>query len=472
VSIGAKIGRGKFRHSGGDSDRPSAAIPVMVLPYPLTVDEWVETVLNFTQRLILAGLCAGVLSCASRDFESDDQSGSVIPENLSAAEGGATEFVEEGQDQQYENGAVDTGLRRLNLSGSHIHESDNKQPLRLKSLVDKAVLLGQTSANFELYRLEGAPPPQLIRPKGGLNSPIGTELYHLRAPSDSEAKAAEPGNREALGDLMKNWLLVASYGSKLGFYQTARYLRDYFRIRNQPGRQIPALNLESNTVMGALQQIGYWSRPDDSTSGLLSLGEQVLRRNRASILLDLFLRVGNSATADRFQPLKTYLYSLANKGSKGQMLWYRTHTLVRPSAGSDWSLALGEFSVLAYSFAHISEVTDRSFRLSIASYDFMYGIHSWSSERTADLLDRWCGADVDKVTLHENQCQALISAQQKLGNPSLAILDKAGLANAFSVSGYSPVLMSSEVIEYSSMTPQLTADLSRESQLPGILPGL
>lgn len=407
------------------------------------------------RRLWVAVACAvNVLTaCASREF--DDGSVELSGPLPDASAG------------QLEDHAINTGLHRLGLSGASIHESENKQPLHLKRLIDATVQAALKAELLHIYPLEGRSAPQLLRPAGGFGSPIGTETYHLRGQSDLPDSPQQPPSADALQNLQRQWLLVIRYGSQLGFFQTARHLRNYFLVKKQTGTQKPVLELESGTAFGALQQIGYWARPDDQERGGLSGGEKVLRRNRALILLDLLAKVRTTPGKPRLVGLRSYLNSLAAVDSDAQMLWFRTHTLVRPQAGSDWDLALGDFSVLAYSFAHISDVDDEGFRLSVLSYDFLFGIHSWSKESTADLLEKWCGDDVRKDSLHEDQCDELISQQSRLGSPSLALLAQKGLANEFSVRGYSPVLVSSERISYAGLTPQLFDQLTREVQLAG-----
>lgn len=398
--------------------------------------------------------CAGVLlvSCASREFDDGnlEQSATLSARSVSG----------EGND------SIRTELRQLRISGADIHESDNKQPLHLKRLIDATVRSAEKVEFLQIPPLSERSAPLLLRPAGGFGSPIGTETYHLRGQNDLLDASQQQPSEDVLFRLRRLWLAVSRYGSQLGLFQTTRHLQNYFLVRQQTGTQKPMLDMTSVQAFEALQETGYWARPDDSAGGL-SGGEKALRRNRALILLDLLTKVSMTSARPQLEALKSYLKSLAVVGSDAQMLWFRTHTLVRPPAGSDWESALGDFSVLAYSFAHISDLNESGFRLSVLSYDFVFGIHSWSKESTVNLLNKLCGEDLEKESLHDEHCDELQEQQNRLGNPSLSLLAQKGLANEFSVRGYSPVVVSSERISYASLNQDLFDQLTRDVQYAG-----
>jgi hypothetical protein len=360
------------------------------------------------------------------------------------------------------------------VKGDAIHESENKQPAYVNQLLARILSESAAASGTELQisARKQSLLPGVERPAEGYSSTIGKEDYLGRAAGviapvapvepfgSNPPEAAQDANQWA--ELQESWKNVAKAAAKGDYPVLAAMIREYF---SGPPMQVfaPPRNVDFSTVLAnsVFDEVGYWHRSDRLGSpkdgwhakGILkglSIGERVMARNRALILVEI--GTGRTKTSDRSPTkLRTSIVALATGDAQDKLMWARTHVVVSPQKTSELGFATGKLSVLGYSFAQISDVTETGFRLRLLSYQFAYAVPSWDGAMTTLMMDSLCQVRPHRSQSARKQCAALQSENSKLASPALAEFAARKMARPLALRGYSPALITDEVVAFESL---------------------
>lgn len=362
------------------------------------------------------------------------------------------------------------------VSGAVIHESENKQSVFINKLL--ARILHEASLNpppdLSIAAVKQAHIPAMERPVEGFSSSIGNEDYIRRAAEEfarsggrSLGRGKDPlegpqGEQEkAWAELQQCWQSLANSSSQGEFREPAKLLQEYLAPLANGSAVQGSLSFSAFITNNIFSDLGYWNRPEGfrmSAAGSgkgrelrsLSVGERVLARNRALILVQLGSSRSKSSD-NALIGLRATIQDLATADNQEKLLWARTHVLLQPEKKGGIVSLLGKLSVIGYSFAQISEVTETGFRLRIVSYQFAYAQPAWDKAMTEDIIEQLCQDLPHRALSSQKECDAVQSALSKLSSPALSQMAARKRIRPLELRGYSPALITDEKIVFASL---------------------
>jgi hypothetical protein len=357
------------------------------------------------------------------------------------------------------------------VKGNAIHESENKQPAYVNQLLTRILSesAAASGAEFQISTRKQSLLPGIERPAEGYGSSIGKEDYIGRAAAviapveplgSNLAEAAQNANQWA--ELQESWKNLGKAAAKGDYPVLAAMIREYFSgppmLAFAPPRSVDFSAVLANSLF---DEVGYWHRSDrlgspksgsnaKATLKGLSIGERVMARNRALILIEI--GAGRAKDLDRSATkLRASIDALATGDAQDKLMWARTHVVIRPQKTNELALAIGKLSVLGYSFAQISDVTETGFRLRLLSYQFAYAVPSWDGAMTSQVMDSLCQARPHRSQSTRKECEALLAANSKLGSPALGEYAARKMARPVALRSYSPAFITDEVVAFESL---------------------
>lgn len=280
---------------------------------------------------------------------------------------------------------------------------------------------------------------------GGLKALAGPSASVPFAPDLARGPAFDPAEWHGLKHSI---MLLAGRLSRLGYYQSARNVKESLLSRRRMQGGYALTQLPPGVVLGATAAMGFWTPlpvgegADTLSPGLRlaalqpnmvpapaskSWGEKVLVRNRALILRELARHTSHAAGA-----------------TVPGILAARTTTRVVPADGSDWHLAFSNLYVETYTVGRPVMGPKNVMDLTLLSYQQIVGTVTWDEPRTARLFGFMCSAESRADIVVDRECDVLLSTWARMGSPGLQLGEALGQVTPFVARGISNLMVARE----------------------------